>query len=80
MAFVDDDQVEEVRVVLAVELLPLLSAHERIVDREKHGRVLRHKVAALVNCRRRHTGKRIIGKPAEVDEPLIGENVAVRQE
>ena len=80
MTFVDDHEVEEVAFVLAVELLARLAKHKRLVDREEHRRVGRHIVAALVDRRRRDARERVLVESAEVDEPLVRENVAVGDE
>ena len=80
VAFVDDDEVEEVGRVLPVELPARLALHERFVDREENGRVRRHLVVALVDRLGRDAGERVFVKSAEVDQPLVGEDVAVSDE
>ena len=83
MAFVDDDEVEEVRRILAEigRRLPVLRrpAHERLKDREEQAAVLRHS-AFLADVFGRDPHHRVLGKGGERVVSLIGEDVAVGEE
>ena len=83
MALVDDDEVEEVRRILAEigRWLAVLRrpAHEGLEDREEQAAVLRH-LALLANVVRLDPHQRILGERGEGVVSLIGEDVAVGEE
>ena len=83
MALVDDDEVEEVRRILAEvgRRLAILRrpAHEGLEDREEQAAVLRH-LALLANVVRLDPHQRILGEGGEGVVGLIGQDVAVGQE
>ena len=83
MAFVNDDEVEEVRRVIAEvgRRLPVLlrPAHERLKDREEDAAVLRH-AALLADVRRIDPHQRILGECGEGVVGLVRENVPIREE
>ena len=83
MALVNDDEIEEVRRILAEirRRLAILrrAAHEGLEDREEQAAVLRH-LALLADVLRRDPHHRIFGKGGEGVVSLIGQNVAVGQE
>ena len=83
MAFVDDDEVEEVRRILA-EIgrgVPVLwgAAHEGLEDREEQAGVLGH-LAFLADVGRLDAHHRILGKGGEGVVRLVGQDVAIGQE
>ena len=83
MALVDDDEVEEVRRILA-EIgrgLAVLRrpAHEGLEDGEEQAAVLRH-LALLADVLRRDPHQRILGEGGEGVVSLVGEDVAVGEE
>ena len=82
MALVDDDEVEEVRRILAEigRRLAILgrAAHERLEDREEQAAVLRH-LAFLADVLRFDAHQRVFWKRRERVVSLIGEDVAVRE-
>ena len=83
MALVDDDEVEEVRRILAEvgRGLAVLrrAAHEGLEDREEQAAVLRH-LALLADVLRLDPHQRILGEGGEGVVGLIGEDVAVGEE
>ena len=83
MAFVDDDEIEEVGRIIAEigRRLAVLRrpAHEGLKDGEEEAAVLRH-AALFADVLRLDPHQRIFGKGRERVIGLIGENVAVGQE
>ena len=83
MAFVDDDEVEEVRRVLAEvgRRLAVLgwSAHEGLKDREEQAAVLGD-FALLLDVCRFDPHHRIFGERREGVERLVGEDIAIGKE
>ena len=83
MALVDDDEVEEVRRILAEvgRRLAVLrrTAHERLEDGEEQAAVLRH-LALLADVLRLDPHQRVLGEGGEGVVGLVGEDVAVGEE
>jgi hypothetical protein len=83
MAFVDDDEIEEVRRILAEigRRLAVLrrAAHEGLEDGEEQAAVLRH-LCPSCGCLRLDAHQRVFGKGGEGVVGLIGEDVAVGEE
>src|SRR5690606_35526685 len=73
VALVDDDEVEEVRRELLVDVLLLLGPRDRLVEREVD-------LVALVDRPVRDFCPRVPERLEVVDPGLVGEGVAVREE
>ena len=80
MAFVDDDEVKEVRWIIAEpwRWIAVLwrTTHERLEDREEQAAVFRH-LALLADRIRLDPHHGIFGECGEGVERLIGQNVAI---
>ncbi len=78
MAFVDDDKIKEISVVMLIPQLAALIRGERLKDREKDRRVFRH-TAPLGNSVGANSDARAVLKRPEGIIGLAGKDVAIRE-